>query len=218
MVRSVLGRLAAVMRVTQVILLVLALTVALGDWRASKVGDRLQIALPLLALACQPSPFAAQEFVLRYGAMFTAAHGTKRALDGTEINRRPDGGASGFPSAHTSTAVLGASALLRDCLVRAPVAQGVAIFAATFVGASRIDAGRHDIWQVFAGALLGLGSDRLLRRDGPARARAVDMVCAARNAAVRFLRHLCTAGLAAPGRLAAAWRSRRLRGAGKAGA
>lgn len=156
---------------------VLALVVLASGPRAEKIGDNLQIALPLMAWACAGARGAAgaagagAEFFLRYGVMFTAAHGSKLALGEAAINRRPDGGARGFPSAHTSTAVLGASALVHDCLAANPLAKAAVLAAAGFVGASRIEAGRHDIWQVMAGALLGYGCERGLRSPR-ARARA----------------------------------------------
>ncbi|MEI4471774.1 phosphatase PAP2 family protein [Frigidibacter sp. MR17.24] len=193
----------------QAVTVILVLAVSFGGWRADRIGDRLQVALPLAALACQASPAAAGEFALRYAAMFTSAHAAKRGLGGAALNRRPDGGRNGFPSAHTATAVLGASALLRDCVARNPVAQGVVVFAATFVGASRIEAGRHDIWQVFAGAGLGLGCERLARRPGPARRRARRALLLIGNALRRGGHGVlaATAGGAAP------WRERRRQGA-----
>jgi membrane-associated phospholipid phosphatase len=155
----------------------LALTVALTPPVAERYGDRLQIALPVIALACSALTGEAQEFVLRYGVMFLTAHGTKRALGDAGVNDRPHGGSEGMPSAHTSTAVLGASALVNDCLRGSPVAQGTVLLAAGFTGASRIDAGAHTIWQVLAGAVWGWVCDRALRRPSPAR-RAVAGVLA----------------------------------------
>lgn len=155
----------------QVLLGVLALAVLLTPPRAERYGDTMQVMLPLMALACEAKAGAAGEYVLRYAAMFTLAHGTKISLGEAAINQRPDGGGKGFPSAHTSTAVLGASALVQGCLRNQPVAQGIVLTAASFVGASRIESGRHDIWQVLAGALLGWGCDRALRRPSPARDR-----------------------------------------------
>lgn len=154
-----------------VILALLALALAAGSLRPERVGDRLQVALPLLAWACAANRGEAAEYLLRYGVMFVSAHGAKQGLGGAQMNRRPNGGAEGFPSAHTSTAVLGASRLASDCLALHPLGQAAVVFAAAFVGGSRIEAGKHDIWQVLAGALLGLACDRALRRPTPVRAR-----------------------------------------------
>lgn len=159
----------------QVILAALAVTVLLTPHSALRYGDRLQIALPMLAWACEGARRDGAEFFLRYAVMFTTAHSFKQGLGAAEANTRPGGGGQGFPSAHTSTAVLGASSLVHGCLRAAPLAQAVVIGAAAFVGASRIDGAKHDIWQVLAGAILGYGSDRALRRPGPARRRAADM-------------------------------------------
>ncbi|MFN3969750.1 MAG: phosphatase PAP2 family protein [Gemmobacter sp.] len=155
----------------QAVLVVLAIVIAVTPPSALRYGDRLQVALPLLAWACAGSRREGAEFFLRYAVMFTTAHAAKTGLGGAEINRRPDGGGKGFPSAHTSTAVLGASSLAHDCLRAAPVAQAAVIAAAAFVGASRIEGHKHDIWQVLAGALLGYGCDRALRHPSPARSR-----------------------------------------------
>lgn len=186
----------------QVIVGLLAGVVVVTEPRADRYGDNLQIALPLLALMCEANANRGAEFVLRYGVMFTAAHGTKRALDEADFNRRPNGGGHGFPSAHTSTAVLGASALVRGCLRSNPLAQAVVLVGAGFVGSSRIEAGAHDIWQVLGGALLGLTCDRALRRQTPARAR----VIAGLRATGRQMRRLAAAARAAAYRIArAAW-------------
>jgi membrane-associated phospholipid phosphatase len=181
----------------QVVIALLALVIALSPVRADRYGDRLQIALPLLAWACEGSRGAGSEFLARYAVMFTAAHGSKQALGDAPANRRPNGGGQGFPSAHTSTAVLGASALVHGCLQAAPLAQAAVIGAAAFVGASRIEAGAHDIWQVLAGALLGFAADRALRRPSAARravgggaAAAFRITAMAAQGAVRVARRL----------------------------
>jgi membrane-associated phospholipid phosphatase len=130
---------------------------------AEKTGDRLQVALPLLGWGCAAANGDGLEYAGRYLVMFGLAHGSKRVLGEAPINRRPHGGGQGMPSAHSSTAALGASRLVSDCLAGQPVAQAVSVLAAGFVGASRISAGAHDIWQVLAGIILGLVCDRACR-------------------------------------------------------
>lgn len=147
----------------------LAFVLAVTPPVAERYGDRLQIALPVLALTCSALTGEAPEFALRYGVMFLTVHGTKRALGDAAVNKRPHGGSEGMPSAHTSTAVLGASALVHDCLKGSPVAQGTVLLAAGFTGASRIEVGAHSIWQVLVGAIWGWVCDRALRRPSPAR-------------------------------------------------
>lgn len=181
----------------QVILAVLALVLLTAPSSALRWGDRFQVALPLLAWACAGNRGEGAEFALRYAVMFTLAHGTKRSLGEIPANTRPDGGRHGFPSAHTSTAVLGASRLAHDCLRGAPLAQAAVIGAAAFTGASRIEGQRHDIWQVMAGALLGYACDRALRRPSPLRARVAAALALARRHAGAALRLLVRGALAA---------------------
>jgi membrane-associated phospholipid phosphatase len=153
-----------------VVAALLAFAALAGPLQSEKVGDRLQVALPLLAWACAGRSGEGGEFFLRFAAMFTVAHGAKRTLGDRSPNLRPSGGGEGFPSAHSAAAALGASALVHGCLRVHPAVQAAAVISAGFVGASRIEANRHDIWQVLAGVLLGWGCDRALRRPTPLRA------------------------------------------------
>lgn len=161
---------------TQVVLAGLVLVVLACPIDQRRYGDRLQIALPSLAWACQIANRSGGEYFLRFAGMFVVAHGSKRLLGDAEVNRRPSGGDHGFPSAHTSSAAIGASSLVHDCLKSSPVVQALVIMSAAYVGASRIQAQAHDIWQVLAGGLLGWGADRCLRRDSPARRRVTRMI------------------------------------------
>ena len=138
-----------------------------GD--AEKTGDNLQIALPLLAWGCAAANGDGAEYLGRYLVMFGAAHGMKQAFGDAAFNQRPGGGSQGMPSAHTSTAVLGASRLISDCVGNNLIVQAVVTLAAGFVGASRIDAGAHTIWQVLYGAILGLVCDRAFGKNSVAR-------------------------------------------------
>ena len=160
----------------------LALTIAMTPPVAERYGDRFQIALPVLALTCSALTGEAQEFAVRYAVMFLTVHGTKRALGDTRVNDRPHGGSEGMPSAHTATAVLGASALVHDCLKGSPLAQGAVLLAAGFTGASRIEASAHTIWQVLVGAVWGWACDRALRRPSRARAAVASGLLRARRA------------------------------------
>lgn len=152
-----------------VVLALLGLTVLASERTVERYGDNLQVALPLIAWGCEALNGHAAEYFLRYAVMFTVAHGTKEALGNAPINMRPVGRNQGMPSAHTSTAVLGASSLVHTCLTGQPVVQGVALLAAGFTGASRISADKHDIWQVLAGAILGWTCDRAFRRPSAVR-------------------------------------------------
>lgn len=131
------------------------LSVTVADGRARRTGDHLQIALPAAGLVCAATRGQAPLYAGRYLLLEAGIKLPKAALGQRPINRRPDGGSHGFPSGHTAAASFGASALVSSCLRDSPGAQAVAVLSAGFVGASRIDAGRHTIWQTLAGAVLG---------------------------------------------------------------
>ena len=148
---------------------VLSLVLAFGAGRIEKTGDDLQVALPLLAWGCAAANGDAVEYLGRYLVMLGSVHTAKWAFGDAAFNRRPNGGSFGMPSAHTSTAVLGASRLAGECLAGNPVAAAVAVLAAGFVGGSRIVAGKHDLWQVLIGAAVGLLADRVFGKGSRAR-------------------------------------------------
>lgn len=184
-----------------VVLAVLVFAVLNGPGNPRQIGDRLQIALPSIAFACSVLNGSGGEYALRFATMMIAAHGSKHALGQAPINIRPDGGDLGFPSAHTSAAVIGASSIVHDCVTGNPVAKALIVISAGFVGASRIDSDRHDIWQVLAGALLGWGCDRALRRDSPARRRVAGWfagisqgLTSGRKAVLRLIRRVTSRG------------------------
>ena len=147
-----------------VVMLVLALTLLFCEPSAKRYGDKLQVALPLLAWGCAALNKSGAEFATRFFVMTAIVHGSKSGLGAAQINQRPQGGTKGFPSAHTAAAAFGASSLVYDCITAHPAAKAAIVISAAFVGASRIEARRHDIWQVFAGAILGWGADRSFRR------------------------------------------------------
>jgi len=154
-----------------IILAVLALSVAFSAPNVERIGDRLQVALPVLALGCAVLTGGAGELLVRYMIGTTMVHGSKVGLGERAINARPWGGFRGFPSGHSAAAAFGASALVQQCVRRSPLVQGAVIIAAGFTGASRIEAGAHTIWQVLAGIVIGWASERLLRRNTPLRRR-----------------------------------------------
>lgn len=176
-------------------LLVVALVVVLAATPPSSrlYGDRLQVALPLLAWGCAATHRAAGEFALRFGAMFVTAHGSKAMLGDATINQRPNGRPEGFPSAHTAAATLGASSLVHDCIAGNPAVKALLVMSAAYVGGSRIKAGVHDIWQVLAGGLLGWGCDRALRRHTRVRRRVGAALTRAKTHIRAFLGHAATA-------------------------
>jgi membrane-associated phospholipid phosphatase len=157
------------MKITQkwkliVIVLTLAATMAVTEKRAERWGDTLQIALPALAFACAITNGSALEYAGRFLVLEAIVQGSKYGLGDAPINIRPNGGDKGFPSGHTAAAVFGASSLVGSCIEKNPWVKGAVIITAGFVGGSRIDANKHNVWQVLAGALVGWLTDRLFRR------------------------------------------------------
>ncbi|MEM6637150.1 MAG: phosphatase PAP2 family protein [Pseudomonadota bacterium] len=152
-----------------VVLLVLA---AVSRFVPEKIGDNYQIALPLIGLGCAVAEGQGVRYFGRYLLLETFIKGPKYGLGDAEINKRPNGNDKGFPSGHTAAAAFGATALVQTCLKHSKTAQAAAILGAGFVGASRIEAGKHTIWQVLAGAVIGwlvqalslVAFDRLVRR------------------------------------------------------
>lgn len=81
------------------------------------------------------------------------ANGLLTGLMKVSINRtRPNGGAYSYPSGHTSTAFTSAAVIYRDLGPR----WGIPAFvAASYVGLSRMQANKHYLSDVAAGAILG---------------------------------------------------------------
>ncbi len=193
-----LARMIRIFGLAHLVLGALAATLLLTEPSTRRYGDNLQIILPVLAWGCAATSGNGRDFALRFASMFTVAHASKSLLGDMELNQRPSGGGHGFPSAHTGAAALGASSLVHDCLKGSAGAQAVVVLAAGFVGASRIEVGAHDIWQVTAGAILGWAADRALRRDSRARRGVVALLgwagtllwrvrCSAAQVAVLFV-------------------------------
>lgn len=184
-----------------VVLALIALIIAISGPRAERWGDNFQIALPLMALGCQAANGKAPEYLLRYAVLFTGIHGSKAALGDAPFNLRPTGRLGGMPSGHTATAAFGASTLLHECINENIWVKGAVVLAASFTGASRIDAHAHSIWQVLVGALWGLLCDRALRRNGKGRRMISRLIVPLRRRATLAFTALAIAITAAlPGR------------------
>ena len=119
------------------------------------IGDRLQIALPLAGWACAYATGQGVTYFGRYLILEVGIKGPKFLLGDLPINQRPNGGDMGFPSGHTAAATFGATALAQSCVRHSPTATAAVILGAGFTGASRMDADKHTIWQVLAGAVWG---------------------------------------------------------------
>lgn len=153
----------------QMVMAVLLAIALLTGARTERLGDRAQIALPLLGLACAAVTGGAGDYALRYGVMWLGIRAGKNGLGQMPVNMRPNGGDGGMPSGHMSSASFGASALVSGCLASSPPGRITAIIAAGFTGSSRIVVGAHTIWQVLAGVLWALFCERGLRSGGFAR-------------------------------------------------
>lgn len=138
-----------------IVLVLLALTVAVTLPDNRRLGDALQVVLPLVALGCAATRGEAVGVLGRFVVLQVGIKGPKYLLVESPISRRPDGGGKGFPSGHTAAATFGALQTIKQCAALHPVTHGVAIMAAAITGGSRIESGRHSLWQVTAGAIWG---------------------------------------------------------------
>ena len=120
-----------------------------------KLGDNLQIALPVSAIAStfiwNDNQKAPLQFIKTMGGSFIVTHSLKRIIN----KERPNGGDYSFPSGHTSAAFTGAAFIEKRYGVKAGIP---AYILASYVGWSRVYSKHHDYYDVVAGALLGIGS------------------------------------------------------------
>ncbi|MGJ8612146.1 MAG: phosphatase PAP2 family protein [Octadecabacter sp.] len=123
--------------------------------QTERIGDRLQVALPLVALGCAIADGRGVQFLGRYVLLEAGIKGPKFLLGDLPINQRPNGGGQGFPSGHTAAATFGATSLAATCMSNSKLAQGVVLISAAFVGGSRVEASKHSIWQALAGCIWG---------------------------------------------------------------
>ncbi len=118
-------------------------------------GDILQLALPLGGAAYS---YAIDDYegLKSLGYAYATTIGLTYTLKVTVLKPRPNGANNySFPSGHTSSAFSGASYIQR----RYGWAYGLpAYLLAAFVGYSRIESNNHDIYDVLAGAALGVAS------------------------------------------------------------
>ena len=144
-------------------ILILLISGSLGglysqDQTIERVGDVLLFAIPATAFGSS-LVLGDKEGSLQFtkGLLLNQAltFGIKEIIN----KPRPYGnGDNAFPSGHTSTAFQGASFIQQ----RYGWKYGLPAYVlAGFTGYSRIDAQRHDTWDVLAGALVGIGSTYL---------------------------------------------------------
>lgn len=122
------------------------------------IGDVLQIALPAgagISTILLKDKDGFWQFAKSYSATLLTTYTLKYLIN----KPRPDGATDGhaFPSGHTSSAFSGASFIQR----RFGWEYGVPAYTlAAFVAYSRVEGlhDRHDVWDVLAGAVVGIGS------------------------------------------------------------
>ena len=120
-----------------------------------RLGSALQVVLPLVALGCAAARGKTVESLGRFAVLQAGVKGSKHLFGEIPISHRPDGSTKGFPSGHTAVATFGAAQMIRHCAPLHPVTNAAALAAAAFTGGSRIESGRHSLWQTMAGAVWG---------------------------------------------------------------
>ena len=128
----------------------------------TSVGDIVQLVLPAAALASCYIWKDTKETVwhkkpaIQFLASYTAGLILQQSLKRIVLKPRPDGSDNySFPSGHTTSAFSGAACIER----RYGWKYGIPAYAmASFVGYSRIQAKKHDGWDVLGGAAIGIGT------------------------------------------------------------
>jgi membrane-associated phospholipid phosphatase len=131
------------------------------EYALEGTGDVLQLALPIaagLTTLFKKDYKGTKQFVFSYATGFIITRSLKKIVH----KERPEGRNlyDAFPSGHTTSAFSGASFIQR----RYGWQYGKwAYLGATIVGVSRMEGpdGWHDIWDVLAGAAIGIGSTYL---------------------------------------------------------
>lgn len=118
-------------------------------------GDIIQIVLPATAgvstVLFKGEDKGTLQFVKSFATMEIVTHATKRIIN----KERPNGGKHAFPSGHTAASFMGASFLQK----RYGWDVGIpAYLLASYVGYTRIEANKHDIYDVIGGVLVGTAS------------------------------------------------------------
>lgn len=114
-----------------------------------RTGDYLQIALPTVALLSNWKTDQKNDVI---NSILTTVS-TTYLLKATINRRRPNGGQLSFPSGHTSAAFTGAYYINKRYGHRIGL---IAYGAATYVGWSRVNAKKHYLTDVIAGAALAM--------------------------------------------------------------
>ncbi len=135
-----------------------------------KIGDYMQIAIPLTAWATTiaiDDTDGQIDFYKSFGATLV----TTQVLKYTINEKRPYGGPYSFPSGHTSASFQGAAFIHFRYGLKYAV---VAYTAATFVGYSRVVSNNHYTHDVVAGAALGIAFAWLFTKPYKVKAMSIE--------------------------------------------
>ncbi|WP_201594358.1 phosphatase PAP2 family protein [Psychrobacter vallis] len=128
----------------------------------AKAGDILSFAIPAIAYGStyhMDDKEGRQQFYQSFAANLAVTHALKSTID----KERPDNSDNdSFPSGHTSMAFQGASFIHKRYGLEYSIPAYVG---ATFVGYSRVQADKHDVADVLAGAALGVASSMYLTKS-----------------------------------------------------
>ena len=127
-------------------------------------GDIIYVSLPAIALGStcfyQADDKPHWQFIKTYALANLITHSLKPIIN----EKRPNGGQHSFPSGHSTSAFAGAAFLQ----MRYGWKVGIpAYLLASYVGFTRIYAKKHYIWDVAAGALIGIGSAMIFTKKLP---------------------------------------------------
>ncbi|MEM1258438.1 MAG: phosphatase PAP2 family protein [Bacteroidota bacterium] len=125
-------------------------------------GDALVVSLPVLALGSTFIWKDGQEGTYQFSKALTSTLALSYGLKFLVEKERPNGENNlSFPSAHTSVAFASAAFVQK----RYGWEYGIPAYAlATYVGYTRIQANKHDGWDVLAGAAIGTGMSYLFTK------------------------------------------------------
>jgi len=126
-----------------------------------KSGDILQIALPVIAATSTFFYKDGQKGGLQFAKAMVVSIVVTHALKTIINKKRPNGGNYAFPSGHTSAAFTGAAFIEKRYGFKIGIP---AYLLASYVGVTRVNAKKHDYWDVLAGAIVGIGSSYLFTK------------------------------------------------------
>ena len=118
-----------------------------------KNGDILQILIPVVGLGSTIFYEEGNEGIIQLSKAFVTSQLITEGLKTTTYKRRPNGACCrSFPSGHTSSAFTGAGFIHKRYGLKYAIP---AYIGATYVGYSRVQADKHYVEDVVAGALVG---------------------------------------------------------------